>query len=140
MDFAIRLDKDTKYVLPDLRQRDARVEVGQSELHVQLGYQFDLRTPIRDVTKVEPMADPEPSVFLPIGVSQAVEQLGRDTICVVGSQEGLVAVEFRDQVEAQVQPSRDAGPATIQMKRLILSLQDPDGFLKALQQPATTPS
>ncbi|MBV9281143.1 MAG: hypothetical protein JOZ41_13760, partial [Chloroflexi bacterium] len=87
--------------------------------------------------------DPRPEVYLPLGISVAVEQLGRDTLVAIGSYANLVRLDLNRQVEVHstaaglVQAMQPEGPmAALHPRHLILSLTDRDGFTRAVGERA----
>jgi hypothetical protein len=73
-----------------------------------------------------------------MGISAAVQRLGRETVAVITSLSGLVRIELHQQVQGMVRPpdySRGKAPkdaAPVQFDGLILSVQDPQGLVNAL--------
>jgi hypothetical protein len=70
-----------------------------------------------------------------------VEQFGRDTVAAIGSREGLVLLDFHRTVEARTLTAAAAAAnpptgeqATVQVRHLILSLEDPEGFAQAVNE------
>ena len=141
MDFAIAIDKDACANLPGLDPKDARVELNDSSLAVHFGERFDADVDLAAITEARHMPDPRPQTYLTMGVSAAVNTMGVDTVSVLGSHEGLLEIGFRDLVQAHVPPPRGTpnseegtGDGTIMMRHLIVNLEDPDGFLRALDE------
>jgi hypothetical protein len=140
MDFNIRLDDTAQENLPGVSKRKSGVTVGDSDLSVQLGNDFEATIPLNRVEGAELLADPRPGVYLTMGISAAVENLGRDTVAVVGSYDGLVTVNFKEMVGSHVRPTgptsntseKDEGAGTIRFQHLILSLEQPEEFVNAL--------
>ena len=142
MKFALRVDEDdARSLAPDLTAASSYVEITDSELEIHVGQELETSTPLSLVTSAEQLDDPRPEVFLPLGVSAAVEQLGRDTVSAVGAYDGLVAVRFREPIEADVRPIDyspgddvvpDASKVTFQ--RLVLSVENPAEFVQAINQ------
>lgn len=138
MDFAMKVDPGALVNLPDVKSSDISVQVTDGELAVHFGPEFDARIPRQSIKNASSLENPAPAVHLPMGISAAVEQLGRETIAIVTAQSGMVRVEFDRQVEGMVRPPdytrgkapRDAAP--VQFDGLILSLQDPQGFVNSL--------
>ena len=138
MDFAMKIDPGALVNLPDVKSSDMAVHVTDSELAVHFGPEFDARIDRQSIRSAMLMADPRPAVHLPMGISAAVERLGRGTVAIITSQTGLVRVEFDRQVEGMVRPPdysrgkapRDAAP--VQFDGMILSVQDPQGLVNAL--------
>jgi hypothetical protein len=138
MDFAMKLDPGALVNLPDVKQSDIMVRVTDSELAVRFGPEFDAHIDRGSIKSAVLMEDPRPAVNLPMGISAAVQRLGRETIAVVTGQTELVRIEFTRLVEGMVRPpdySRGKAPseaAPVQFNGLILSVQDPRGLVNAL--------
>jgi hypothetical protein len=138
MDFAMKIDPGALVNLPDVKASDMGVHVTDSELAVHFGPEFDTRIDRQSIKGAATMEDPRPAVHLPMGISAAVECLGRGTVAIITSLSGLVRIELDRQVEGMVRPPdysrgkapRDAAP--VQFDGLILSVQDPQGLVNAL--------
>jgi hypothetical protein len=138
MDFAMKIDQGALVNVPDVKQNDMWVRVNDGELSVHFGPEFDARVDSGSVKSAALMDDPAPAVHLPMGISAAVEKLGRETVAIITSHSGLVRIEFTRQVEGMVRPPdytngkavRDAAP--VQFNSVILSVQDPQGLVNAL--------
>jgi hypothetical protein len=148
MDFTIRIDDEAEAYIPSVKQGKVAVTLGESHLAVHLGALFDLSVDVAAIAGACEMENPEPQVYLPLGISMAAEQLGRDTIAAVTSQDGLVMIDFAQPVEARKGPpaqdsdsddsdtdESDAGSTgtMLTLQHLILSLQEPAEFVNALQ-------
>lgn len=138
MDFAMKIDQGALVNLPDVKQNDLTLSVTDSELYVHFGPEFDAHIDRGSIKSAALMEDPRPAVNLPMGISAAVEQLGRETVAIATSLSGLVRVEFIRQVEGMVRPPdytrgkapKDAAP--VQFSAMILSVEDPQGLVNAL--------
>lgn len=138
MDFAMKIDPGALVNLPDVKASDTAVRVSDGELAVHFGPEFDAQIARQSIKTAATMDDPRPAVHLPMGISAAVECLGRGTVAIITSRSGLVRIEFDRQVEGMVRPPdytrgkapRDSAP--VQFDELILSVQDPQGFVNAL--------
>lgn len=138
MDFAMKVDPGALVNLPDVKASDMVVRVTDSQLTVHFGPEFDTQIDRQSIKSAATMEDPRPAVHLPMGISAAVERLGRSTIAIVTSLSGLVHIELNRQVEGMVRPPdysrgkapRDAAP--VQFEGLIVSVQDPQGLVNAL--------
>lgn len=138
MDFAMKIDPGALVNLPDVKANDMSIQVTDSGLSVHFGPEFDAQIDRQSIKSAAIMEDPRPAVHLPIGISAAVERLGRGTVAIVTSLTGLVRIEFDRQVEGMVRPPdytrgkapRDAAP--VQFDGMILSVQDPQGLVNAL--------
>ncbi|HEX8917869.1 MAG TPA: hypothetical protein VF898_05175 [Chloroflexota bacterium] len=143
MDFQMVIDDAARTNLPGVSARNSAATVSDTELEVHLGDLFELHAGRGQVAAAQQIDDPKPTVFLPLGVSAAAERFADQTIAVIGSHEGLVMVDFTDTVDARkVVPEHDdsesdSGPRGIQVRHLILSLKDPQGFVEALGQRAS---
>lgn len=138
MDFAMKIDPGALVNVPDVKQSDMWVRVNDGELSVHFGPEFDTRVDRGSIKTAALMEDPAPAVHLPMGISAAVEKLGRETVAIITSHSGLVRIEFTRQVEGMVRPpdySRGKAPAEaapVQFDSVILSVQDPQGLVNAL--------
>jgi hypothetical protein len=138
MDFAMKVDPGALVNLPDVNGNDMAVTVTDSELTVHFGPEFDARIDRGSIKGATLMEDPRPAVHLPMGISAAVQTLGRETIAIITSLSGLVRIELTRQVEGMVRPpdySRGKAPAeamAVQFDGLILSVEDPQGLVNAL--------
>lgn len=139
MKFSFTTDEGALVNLPDVTARNIDVDVTAGQLVVHFGPEFNASIDRSRVASAEEMADPRPRVFFPMGVSAAVEQLGRDTLCVVTSYHGLVQVRFDRQVDGTTVPPNYSGKAStgagseVQFGSLILSLEKPVEFIRALR-------
>lgn len=112
MNFNLRIDSGALINLSGVTPEVTGVQVTDSELVVSLGQEFDAHINRSAITHAEPFPDPRPSVYFPMGLSSAVNQIGPDTVCVVTSYDGLVKVDLGQQVEGQgrfIEPTRPAG-------------------------------
>jgi len=141
MDFKLRVDTEARTSLPDSNLNNSCVRITGSHLYVHLGEKFEARVDLAHVGKAQPVPDPQPQVYLPFGVSAAVETLGSDTLCVIGSREGLVALDFDQPVDTRTRPldhpaadQSNLEDQTVRVQHLILSLEDPEGFVRALNE------
>jgi hypothetical protein len=138
MDFAMKVDPGALVNLPDVNGNDMAVTVTDSELTVHFGPEFDARIDRGSIKGATLMEDPRPAVHLPMGISAAVQTLGRETIAIITSLSGLVRIELTRQVEGMVRPpdySRGKAPdeaMAVQFDGLILSVEDPQGLVNAL--------
>lgn len=138
MDFAIRVDPGALVNVPDVKASDITVRVTDGELAVHFGPEFDTQIDRQSIKGAATMEDPRPGVHLPMGISAAVERLGRGTVAIVTSLSGLVHIELNRQVEGMVRPpdytrgKAPRDPAPVQFDGLILSVQDPQGLVNAL--------
>jgi len=110
MDFNLRVDPGALVNLSNVKQATTGVHVTDSELAVDFGMDFTARINRSAIAGVEEVPDPRPAVFFPMGVTSAVDRLGRDTVCVITSYDGLVKVDFNREVEAEgrpIQPARN---------------------------------
>jgi hypothetical protein len=82
----------------------AGVQVTDSDLVVNFGTEFSAHVSRSAIAGVQPVADPRPGVYFPMGLSAAVDKLGRDTVCIVTSYTGLVQVDFRQEVQGEGRP------------------------------------
>lgn len=145
MEYKIAFDDNAQDYLPGMDLGDSSVELDDSVLAVRLGDEFEARLPVTSVSAVRSMPDPRPEVFLPPGLSAAMEQLGRDTVAVIGSYDGLIAIDFEEPVEARLNPTdsssqgEPANAATVQFRHLILSLEDPQSFTTDLTKRIDAP-
>jgi hypothetical protein len=120
------------------------ITLGDADLAVHLGALFDLSVDLSAVAGCRQMENPQPEVYLPLGISMAAEQLGRDTIAAITSQDGLVMIDFARAVEARKGPpaqeisTGDPDTAytetTLTLQHLILSLEEPAALVAALTQ------
>jgi hypothetical protein len=77
--------------------------------------------------------------MLPFGISAAVQQFAADTVAAIGSHEGLVALDFHRTLEAKTLTAAAASgeaprseQAVLGIGHLVLSLEDPEDFVSAL--------
>lgn len=141
MDFPITIDRDACANLPGIESGTYLVSVDDSAISVYFGDRFEADIALSAVASAQPMDDPRPQAFLPMGVSSAVSTLGPETVTVLGAHTGLVEMTFREPVEARVPPpdarpnsEPDATDGTIRIRRLIFNLDDPEEFLSALNR------
>lgn len=141
MEYKVQLDDDANLYLSGANSRNSGAELTGSDLCVQLGKEFEIRVGLDTVAGVEQMADPRPEVYLPLGVSAAVDRLGRDTLAAIGSYDGLVIIHFKEMVDARVAPTGGsaaertaADQAPVKLQNLIVSLEDPEGFVSRLKE------
>jgi hypothetical protein len=138
MDFAMKVDPGALVNLPDVKANDMMVRVTDNQLSVHFGPEFDAQIDRQSVKSASVIEDPRPAVHLPMGISAAVQRLGRETVAVITSLSGLVRIELHQQVQGMVRPpdySRGKAPkdaAPVQFDGLILSVQDPQGLVNAL--------
>jgi hypothetical protein len=139
MNFKLRIDDQAGSYLPGVTSGNSGVELTASELSVRLGRELELEVDLPSVARATPVSNLEPEVFLPLGVSAAVERFGRDAVAAIGSHEGLVLLDFHRDVDARTLTADAAAgdpksgeQATIQIRHLILSLEDPEGFVQAV--------
>lgn len=140
MEFGIPIDDEARSVAPGIRVGDAVVELNEGMLVVRLGALLTLRVELGAVSGAALVPDPRPVIFLPPGVSSAVERFGSDVVCAIGSYDGLVRIDFTDMVEAETRPSsgvpdESSGTSTtVSLLHLIVNLEDPEGFVDALSR------
>jgi len=139
MDFAFAIDPEACVNLPGLRTSSARAAIDGSTLTVDFGELFHSEIALSAVSDAREIPDPRPETYLAMGVSAAVSTLGYDTVTVAGSYQGLVEIDFSQDVAARVRPPGDTpnsdageGNGAITFRHLVLSLQDPGSFLDAL--------
>jgi hypothetical protein len=101
------------------------IELGDGELHVRMGWAFDLRVPTESVDS----ASPCDRSFISRGVHG-----WRGRWLVNGSGEGLVTVRFEPRQRGR------SGPFAVWVQELIVSVDDPGAFLAALDAARTAPS
>ncbi|HZU11428.1 MAG TPA: hypothetical protein VFB58_01195 [Chloroflexota bacterium] len=139
MKFSFAVDEGALVNLPDVTSRNIDVDVTSDQLVVHFGPEFNASIDRTRVASAEDMADPRPRVYFPMGISAAVEQLGRDTICVVTSYQGLVRINFDRAVNGTTVAPNYSGKASteagvdVQFGTLILSLEKPAEFIRALR-------
>src|SRR5438445_9096968 len=104
MDFSLRLDPGALVNLDDVRGNASGVQVTDSDLIVNLGSEFNAQISRAAIDTVRPMDDPRPGVYFPMGLSAAAEKLGRDTVCIITSYDGLVEVDFNQEVQGEGRP------------------------------------
>jgi hypothetical protein len=97
------------------------VELGNGELEVAMGRWFHERIPLADISAVAPSEWPW---YGGLGV-----KLHHHGIGVVGSTEGIVNVKLKA-------PRKMRAVAMFDSEQLWISLEDPDGFMKALSKAA----
>lgn len=93
-------------------------EIGNGVLEVSMGRWFFEKLPLDDVARVR-RAD------WPWYGGLGVRLLGHGVVGVVGSLEGIVAVHFKT-------PQKIHAVVVVECTELRLSLEDPDGFIRAL--------
>jgi hypothetical protein len=98
--------------------RCSRVELGDTELHVRMGWGFDARIPLANVTRVGPADRP----FFAWGVHG-----WRGRWLVNGSSEGIVAVEIDPPVRG-----RTLCCFPLRLRTVYVSLTDPDALIAAV--------
>ena len=106
MDFKLRVDSGALVNLADVKGNSAGIEVTDADLLVNLGTEFNAQLSRSAIAQAEPISDPRPTVYFPMGLSAAAEKLGRDTVCVVTSYDGLVKVDFNQEVQGEGRPAR----------------------------------
>jgi hypothetical protein len=99
------------------------VELDDETLHVRMGWAFSARIPRRLITRAGPGKPPR------IPLTAGAHGWGGRWL-VNGAPDGIVDIELSEPVRAFV-----AG-FPIRLRRLSVSLEDPDGFLAALGAPA----
>lgn len=104
MDFNLRVDPGALVNLEEVNPATAGVQVTDSDLIVNFGTEFSARVSRSAIAGVQPVADPRPGVYFPMGVSAAAEKLGRETVCIITSYTGLVQVDFRNEVQGEGRP------------------------------------
>jgi hypothetical protein len=140
MDFKLQIDPGALVNLPDVKERAISISVDPTNLVVKFGAEFNTTIDRSAVEKAEEMGDPRPAVYFPMGLSAAVQQLGRDTVCMVTSYQGLVKIDFNRDVEATVHPTDYTGKGgqtegqQVQFRHLVLSMQNPSGLIAALNE------
>ena len=140
MDFPMLIEDAARENLPNVSARNSAATISDTELYIHLGELFELRVDLAQVAGAREIEDPRPTVYLPVGVSAAVERFDEQTLSVIGSLDGLVMVDFTEAVDAQkIVPDHpdtagDSGPRQIEVRHLILSMKDPQGFIEALIQ------
>lgn len=140
MDFALSIDDDEAAVkAPNLRRGSSVLSIERDAITVRLGEELAFSTPLRSVQRAQLLPDPRPHIFLPLGVSAAAQQYGAETLCAIGSYEGLVRIDFTRTVEAEVRPpdlsmrqTEAPSSATVGFSHLILSLEDPEACVAVL--------
>ena len=140
MDFKLRMDDAARANLADLKLDQSTLQLTDSDLLFKFGTDFEVSVPLTSVAGAEVIPNPEPEVFLPHGVSEAVDKLGRETIAAIGAQDGLVAIDFKEPVEARTRPpdthadegSAESGSQSVTLRRLIVSPADPEAFAQAV--------
>lgn len=141
MNFKVRIDDEARAFLPGVSSRNSKVELSDSELRISVGKELETRVDLTSVAQVRSIPNPEPEVFLPLGISAAVEQFGRDTVAAIGSHEGFVLLDFHRTIEARTLTAAAAAgeaktseQATIPVRHLILSLEEPATFVDAMNE------
>jgi len=104
MDFNLRLDPGALVNLDGVKGNAAGVQVTDSDLVVNLGSEFAAQISRGAIDTVKAMDDPRPEVYFPMGVSAAAQKLGRDTVCIVTSYDGLVEVDLNQEVQGEGRP------------------------------------
>ena len=122
--FAIRYSRALRpfLVLIGLGPRRSWVELGAAELTVRMGWGFNATVPRSAIRS----ARRQPDWWLAIGIHTNL----RGTWLVNGSPKGLVAMDLEPAVAGRCMGLR------VRVRRLGASLEDPDGFLAALNEPA----
>ncbi|MBV9282004.1 MAG: hypothetical protein JOZ41_18145 [Chloroflexi bacterium] len=95
------------------------VEVTKDEVRVRMGVGFRARIPRRSIAR----ADRHPDMWSAIGIHTRF----RGTWIVNGSPSGMVVLDIEPPVRAHT------FGIPIRLKRLLVSLEDPEGFLAALK-------
>jgi hypothetical protein len=126
--FPIRLSSGNAILFKGLliRPSASYVEVGDETLHVRLGWAFSARIPRRLVARAGPGRPPR------LRLTAGAHGWGGRWL-VNGAPDGIVEVSLAEPVRAFT-----AG-FPVRLKVLAVSLDDPDGFLRALGAPAPTP-
>lgn len=111
MDFKLRLDPGALVNLDAVKGNSTGVQVTDSDLIVNLGSEFSAQVSRTAIDTVKPMDDPRPEIYFPMGLSAAAQALGRETVCIVTSYDGLVEVDFNQEVQGEGRPvaSRTTG-------------------------------
>lgn len=144
MEFPLRIDDAARVNLSELNLERSILELTDSELHFQFGVDFEVRAPLSAVSGADVIPGPQPEAYLPHGISEAVDTLGRETIAAIGALDGLVAVNFAQPIDARTRPPEvgggedvagDQGPP-VKLRRLIVSPADPDAFARAVTEGA----
>lgn len=104
MDYRFQEDPGALVNLPRVKGKTLCAQVTDGELIVEFGPEFSARVNRSAISGAEEIADPRPEVYFPMGVSAAVDRLGRETLCVVTSHRGLVRVDFDHEVEGSGLP------------------------------------
>jgi len=106
-------------------QERAFVQVGEQELRVCFGPLFDYRFPLEAVEKAAPARWP-----FWAGIGPRVDFRG--TVAFVGAYEKTVEVCFRERQRVRM-------IVPVPCQRLVLSLEDPEGFIAALARRTAMP-
>ena len=106
-------------------QERAFVQVGERELRVCFGPLFDYRFPLEAVETVAPSRWP-----LWAGIGPRVDFRG--TVAFVGAYEKTVEVRFKERQRVRM-------IVPVPCQRLVLSLEDPEGFVAALVKRVAMP-
>src|SRR5437879_4263090 len=127
MDYKLQMDPGALVNLPDVRPNATGIQVSDTELSVQFGPEFNATVERGTIAEVKLMDDPRPDVYFPMGVSAAVDRLGRDTLCIVTSHMGLVRIDFNREIAGRTCPTDYSGKgrpqeesAEVQFRSLIL--------------------
>lgn len=105
-------------------QERAFVQVGERELRVCFGPLFDYRFPLEAVETVAPSRWP-----FWAGIGPRVDFRG--TVAFVGAYGNTVEVRFKERQRVRM-------VVPLQCERLVLSLEDPEAFIAALEKRAVT--
>lgn len=139
MDFAISIDDEAKSVAPGTTDGRSKVELTDALFCLQFGRLLRVRVDRQAISGASMLPDPRPTVYLPPGVSSAVEQFGAEVLCAVGSHDGLVRIDFNRSVQGETRPANvtlterpEAPESSVEFQHLIVSLEDPDGFITAV--------
>jgi hypothetical protein len=106
-------------------QERAFVQVGERELRVCFGPLFDYRFPLEAVERVAPARWP-----FWAGIGPRVDFRG--TVAFVGAYEKTVEVRFKERQRVRM-------IVPVPCQRLVLSLEDPEGFIAALARRTAMP-
>ena len=106
-------------------QERAFVQVGERELRVCFGPLFDFRFPLEEVERAAPARWPFWAGIGPRGGF-------RGTVAFVGAYEKTVEVRFKERQRVRM-------IVPVPCQRLVLSLEDPEGFIAALARRTAMP-
>jgi hypothetical protein len=153
------VDDEARSIIPDLAAAGPVLEVTETQVSLRFGALLQFEVPRGLVRGASLLPDPRPAVFLPPGVSAAVELLGRDTVAAVASHEGLVRLDFSQPIEARTRPigdtpgtdeyaeedapeSQPSGESTLRLQHLIIAVDEPEALVREIgaTQAVETPS